>query len=147
MVRTIPDKSITITVTARPLSKLRVTVLPKSRLTQRVHKGIEDSRLGLNSELQTFYNDLLATFRTNSDQVHYKAHDWDNDLNRTWAFGPNFSGGNILLNLVDDWDDFQSPYFSVDNKTIDESYNDGNVYKSSKIFSLASSRQRKLAHV
>ena len=34
-------------------------------------------------------------------------------MNRTWAFGPNFSGGNILLNLVDDWDDFQSPYFSL----------------------------------
>ena len=64
------------------------------------------------------------------------------------GFGPNFSGGNILLNLVDDWDDFQSPYFSVDNKTIDESYNDGNVYKVSKsLSSLASSRQRKLAHV
>ena len=46
------------------------------------------------------------------------------------GFWAKFSGGNILLNLIDDWNDFQSPYFGIDNKIIDESYSGGNVYKS-----------------
>ena len=145
-IETIPDKSITITVTARPLSRTTCDCITKNQdLLQKVHKGTEETVPNLKSELQAFYTELLATFHTNSDQLHYRAYDWGNDLHRIWAFGPNFSGGNILLNLVDDWDGFQSPYFRNNSSADDNSVNGGNSYYASLEKSILAGFQRATA--
>ncbi len=114
---TIPDKTITITVTARPLPQKTCDYISKNQdLLEEINVEKDDSDIYV-AKMKKFYSGLLATLDSdNSSSSAYYNHDWERDLKKIWSFGPHFSGANMLLNLVDDWKDFQSPYYSYDDK-------------------------------
>ena len=135
---TIPDKSITITITARPLPHSTCEYIVKNQdLLEDINSSSSSSNNNNNNNMdenkdkkRIFFTGLVETF-TNNNSSKYGQHDWENDLKKLWSFGPQFSGANILLNLVDDWTNFNSPYCDSNKKDKDaDTVIDGNdVYK------------------